>query len=417
MPKIDFGGRRNNIAVERNLLVYRKAYNQRYVFDLLPLRQWRMYAHQHTTRTVMSRILIEPALQAKRVELWHEFQQLGYEVILNRSSVQPEAADIALIDLTGGDTQLGLAALEHAEWPVNLPIIVLADTPPRKNHHLTVAGWLAAPFQTLEVIGAVRAALDARAAMNGQGDLAAVRTQLATTERERDDFESADQKKDEFISYISHELKNPMASIKGYSDLLRRRSSKVPDDPNRKGLEIISSQVGRMTLLLDQLLDFSRISMDRLQLELHAIDLVSIVERLAEESQSMTDRHVLQLVAETRPLITLGDENRLRQAMQYLLGNAIKFSPQSGTIVLTLTIDEHHANVAISDKGIGIPAEDQERIFERFERASNVDEQTPGMGLGLFLANELIARHGGIIALKSALGEGSTFTVKLPVAA
>lgn len=364
----------------------------------------------------MPRILIDQGQATKRPLLWHHFQEHGYELVSLPKGGPPPPADLALLDLTGQDSEAILAALDREDWPVDLPVLVLSNRRPKPTHYLTILGWLVAPFEILEIIGAVRATLQARAAMNGQGDLGDVRAQLAATERELGEYESADQKKDEFISYISHELKNPMASIKGYSDLMRRRLAKNPDDPNRKGLEIISAQIGRMTLLLDQLLDFSRISMNRLQLDLRPINLEQLAQRLIEESQPMTDKHALQLVVESQPFAVMGDESRLRQALQYIVGNAIKFSPAPSTIVVTLAqIDDQYAAVTVRDKGIGIPPEDIERIFERFERGSNVDEQMPGMGLGLFLAKEIITRHNGQISAESDLGEGSAFTLTLPV--
>ncbi|MBC8162348.1 MAG: HAMP domain-containing histidine kinase [Roseiflexaceae bacterium] len=333
-----------------------------------------------------------------------QLRQAGYEVL---DHIGDHAVDLVLIDLRqlAVPNLVDTAALAES----NAPIVVLADTPPAPLlGAIEIAGWLTTPVQAGEVVGAVRAILAARA-------LVAHRPPAVLVQHERDEYALADQKKDEFISYMSHELKNPMASIKGYADLLRRRLNKTPDDPNRKGLEIISAQVARMTLLLDQLLDFSRINMDRLQLNKRPTDLIDLTSRLIADMASVADRHALLLDADAAQLTATVDANRIQQALQYLIANAIKFSPQPGTIIISVHQHEQgQAQVVVRDRGVGIPEGDQQRVFERFYRASNAPEQS-GMGLGLFLARAIIQRHDGTIELESREGEGTALTVLLPL--
>ena len=260
---------------------------------------------------------------------------------------------IVLVDATGMAAETYIAALSNEPGFGTHPLVVLADAPPMAQFpEAYIIGWLVAPFDDCEVLGAIRAYMLAQHTRSAIG-----LQQAGERQTERAAFEETDRKKDEFISYISHELKNPMASIKGYADLMRRRLNKNPDDPNRKGLEIISTQVGRMTLLLDQLLDFSRINLDRLQLDRRPIDMVQLAQRLIEELQPTTQQHALQLVTQGTSVVIVADENRLRQALQYLLSNAIKFSPAAGTIVISAASNvTGGVHVAVSDKGIGIPS-------------------------------------------------------------
>ena len=322
-------------------------------------------------------------------------------------------AELILLDATAGGVEHMLPLVPPWAYTAGTPLLILANTPAVAIPNLLVGGWLTAPISDLEIVGAVRSLLAAHQAATPE--IMSLRERLATAEVARDALLFADQKKDEFISYISHELKNPMASIKGYADLMYRRSSKLAEDPNRKGLSIISNQVGRMTVLLDQLLDYSRISLDRLQLDLHPVNLVPLAQRLVDETQALTDRHAIQLVIEIQPMPVQADENRLRQAMLAIASNAIKFSPLAGTIVVRVTQSGDTAQIAVDDKGIGVPLADQPFIFDRFVRGSNIDAKHDGLGLGLFLAREIVTRHGGTIAVKSEVGNGSVFTIGLPI--
>lgn len=337
-----------------------------------------------------------------------------YNLIHGADFTTGDTTTIVLVDATGMAAETYIAALSNEPGFGTYPLFVLADAPPTGQFpEANLVGWFVTPFDDCEVLGAVQSYLLAQRARSTTATQQAGESQAA-----RRAFAESDRKKDEFISYISHELKNPMASIKGYADLMRRRLNKNPDDPNRKGLEIISAQVGRMTLLLDQLLDFSRINLDQLHLDRRPIDIVQLAQRLIEELQPTTHHHALQLVTQGTSVVIVADENRLRQALQYLLSNAIKFSPAAGTIVVSAAPNTAGGvQVAVSDKGIGIPTAEQQRVFERFYRASNVGDAHAGLGLGLYLASEIVARHGGQIDLVSALGEGSTFTIKLPAPA
>jgi signal transduction histidine kinase len=248
------------------------------------------------------------------------------------------------------------------------------------------------------------------------------------SQRQRAELERLDREKDEFISIISHELKNPLASIKGYAGLLQRRARKDKSlQAAVKGLEVIEQQVNRMSTLLDQLRDVSQIGMDRFMIEPAAQDLAELTQRIALDMQATTTEHQIELRLHNDPLICAIDEFRMSQVLGNLISNAIKYSPAGGAIevdVFRSALPPHlpldlangpWAVVTVSDQGIGIPADVQERLFQRFFRAPNTKGRISGMGLGLYITREIVQRHNGYIWVESVEGRGSTFGVALPL--
>ena len=247
--------------------------------------------------------------------------------------------------------------------------------------------------------------------------------------RQRQELERHDVEKDEFISIISHELKNPLASIKGYAGLLQRRAKKDKAAPaSVKGLDVIEQQVNRMNLLLDQLRDVSQIGMDRFEIEAAPLDVAELTQRIALEVQATSTEHELHLDMSDEPLIINADDFRLSQVMSNLISNAIKYSPGGGTVDIavrraaappcqaTPSGSGPWALITVRDHGIGIPQDVQDRLFQRFYRAPNTKGKISGMGLGLYITREIIHRHGGCMWLESQEGVGSLFGVALPLA-
>ncbi|WP_026370280.1 ATP-binding protein [Kallotenue papyrolyticum] len=250
----------------------------------------------------------------------------------------------------------------------------------------------------------------------------------AESNRHRQELELLDREKDEFISIISHELKNPLASIKGYAGLLQRRAKKDPTLQSAvKGLEVIEQQANRMSALLDQLRDVSQIGMDRFMIEPVPLDLTQLTQRVALDMQATTTSHEILLNIGAEPLMALIDEFRMSQVLSNLISNAIKYSPAGGPVEIEVyrsatpphqpleLMAREWAVVTVRDHGIGIPKEAQERLFQRFFRAPNAKGGISGMGLGLYITREIVQRHGGYIWVESAEGQGSTFGVALPL--
>ncbi len=235
-------------------------------------------------------------------------------------------------------------------------------------------------------------------------------------------LKEAERLKDEFVALVSHELKNPLTSIKGYTQLLRAqleaREGLALSEQERLCLQVVEEESDRLSALASDVIDVSRLQSGRLVLRIDELDLVALVRQVAEHLQITTKAHTLNLTAPHDSLWLHGDRNRLEQVLLNLIGNAIKYTPQGGPIDIAVTpsADGQHAEVCIHDSGIGIPQEQQARLFARFSRASNASAHgITGTGLGLFLCRELIERHGGRIWLKSEEGKGSTFSFVLPL--
>ncbi len=228
----------------------------------------------------------------------------------------------------------------------------------------------------------------------------------------------AERAKTDFVSNVSHELRTPLTSIKGYSDLLLCNAVGPLNEQQHHFLEIIQGSADRLTVLINDLLDISRIEGGRFKLETKPVRVETIIRDVAEMIRPQCDQKALCLMLDIQPDagLVLGDENRLTQVVTNLVSNACRYTPQGGCITLTLSQTDSTVRVDVSDTGIGIAPEDQSKIFQRFYRASNpLVQEVAGTGLGLPIARMLVEMHGGRMWLKSDIGVGSTFTFILPV--
>lgn len=227
---------------------------------------------------------------------------------------------------------------------------------------------------------------------------------------------------EEFLAHAAHEIKNPLASIKGYADLLLRRMSKDPADPYRKGLTTISQQVGRTTTLLDQISDITRLGTGALPIDRHMADFAVIADRVVQEYQSVDQQRTITFDRVDTELQGRFDQVRIAQVIGAVIGNAVKFSFDGGVInVLLRRADTGDgtgvARLSVSDTGVGVPDGEQERVFERFFRGSNIRGTYAGLGVGLYIARAVVDLHGGRIWLESQPGLKTTCHVALPLAA
>ncbi len=228
----------------------------------------------------------------------------------------------------------------------------------------------------------------------------------------------AQQEKDDFVSVVSHELKTPITSIKGYAQMLLRRAEDAGgDERDLKGLRIINDEVDRMVNLINQLLDVSRLETQRLELNHDRMDLVALTSDTVDRLQMTTSRHTLRLRAPEEPVWVEGDAVRLSQVLGNLLMNAIQYSPAGGPVEVSLQTQEGRAWVSVRDWGIGVAPEDQPHLFKRFYRGTRKGSSfLTGMGLGLYISREIVQRHGGDIVFHSQPGQGTTFLFWLPLA-
>jgi two-component system phosphate regulon sensor histidine kinase PhoR len=269
----------------------------------------------------------------------------------------------------------------------------------------------------LDVVGSEREL--PRALLGASADIVAGGLQQARlakqAETQRFELQTIRRQHDELLSLISHDLKNPMASIKGYADLLLRRSARTPDDPNRRGLQVISEQIVRMSSLLDTLLDVSRIAGARLHLDPHPADLARVIAQLVADMRDTAGGHEILLHGAEIECPSVFDRKRLRQAIEQVVRNALVYSPEGRPVELTLQKKNYEAILTVRDYGIGIPPGESERIFEPFFRASNT-MGVSGLGMGLYIAQQILGRHDGRIWYEAARGAGSTFFIEMPLA-
>lgn len=228
--------------------------------------------------------------------------------------------------------------------------------------------------------------------------------------------------KDEFTCIAAHELRTPLTILSGYVDMLLRQASRggtsPPSEQQQKAIAAIKNATLRLSMLTDDLLDVTRLQAGRLVLQPRPTNIISLVCEIAAQFQQTTEQHRLEVLTPKEPVIATVDESRLKQILTNIIGNAIKYSPLGGPILIALEEDSLHQQVRIKveDRGIGIPQHQQVRIFGRFIRAENAQAwEITGTGLGLYLCHELAALMGGNIWFNSKEGIGSTFFVSLPL--
>jgi PAS domain S-box-containing protein len=229
-----------------------------------------------------------------------------------------------------------------------------------------------------------------------------------------------EKRKDDFLQMVSHELKTPITSIKGYVQflisLLNDEEKTLPIlSPVKSSLVRVDIQIVRLTRLITEMLDLSRINSGKLDLQKSQFNLNELVVETIQDISHSNKTHTVNLHNDCQCDLT-ADRDRLGQVLINFINNAIKYSPKANTVdVRIFKTDKNEAAVSVKDWGIGISKDDQRKIFERFYRVEGKKEENfSGFGIGLFLANEIIQKHQGSILVDSDLGKGSTFTFLLP---
>jgi signal transduction histidine kinase len=232
-----------------------------------------------------------------------------------------------------------------------------------------------------------------------------------------------DRQRDEFLAAVSHDLRTPVAIIKGRTNLLQRavRHSDRPDPTEvASGLQTIDDSTVHLVRLIDELLDLMRLRMGHpVELDLAPTDLIEIVQRLAGENQKMSPDHPIRVDTEVDSLVGNWDKARLERVVSNLLSNAVKYGVHGGEIGISVGQERREgqdwALLAVRNHGLGIPAAELDRVFDVYYRGTNVSETISGTGVGLAGARHIVEQHGGAISADSVLGETTTFTVRLPL--
>jgi signal transduction histidine kinase len=233
-------------------------------------------------------------------------------------------------------------------------------------------------------------------------------------------LEETNRLKSEFLSIASHELKAPMTAILAHAQLLQRylrKESELRSHPVRlqENLAKIEAQTRRMNALVDDLLDWSRVSSGKMELRRAQGDLAAICRDVVEEQRLVSGR-LIELELPLKPVLLSVDGNRLAQVVTNLVSNALKYSSEQEPVRVTVAVSEREALIRVADSGPGIPEDQRRHIFELFYRTPEARHSVkPGLGLGLALCKEIVERHEGRIWCESMVGMGSTFVVSLPL--
>jgi len=328
-----------------------------------------------------------------------------------REEIQGKAHD-EIIRWSGKPDGLTLAEAEAENWPL---------TP---NAHLYVEGDLQRPEPPTIPVGITYAPLldadpapavgaDTSTASPG-GDHAVRRLRnIIVTVRDITHFRTADEIKSTFISIVSHELKTPVALIKGYASTLRRDDARWDKHIIQDSLTVIEDEADRLAKMIEDLLDASRLQAGGLSLNRADVFLPTLAARLAERFKTQTKLHTLLVDFPDNFPVILADETRVEQVLSNLISNAIKYAPK-GEIRISGQVRPEQVIVTVSDEGPGIDSRDMPHIFDRFYRADAAVRKTKGAGLGLFLARAIVEAHGGRIWLDPQPGSGARICFSLP---
>jgi PAS domain S-box-containing protein len=223
-----------------------------------------------------------------------------------------------------------------------------------------------------------------------------------------------EQRKDDFISMASHELRNPLTALKMQTQLVRKRLEKQSHHEAATALSRMERPVKQLERLIAELLDVSKIQAGSLEYVQEPVNLDALLREVTDTMHHLHPSHTILVRGSVQTSLT-GDRDRLGQVFTNLLSNAIKYSPHAKTVEINLSVSEEAVTIRVQDHGLGIPREQRDKIFERFYRMTGPRQKAiPGLGMGLYIVAEIVKHFGGTIVVDSVVGEGSTFTVILP---
>jgi two-component system CheB/CheR fusion protein len=338
-----------------------------------------------------------------------------------RAMISQSTAGVVQMDLGGRFTLVnrkfcGIVGYNESEL-LNMKMVDLVHEDDGKQNQalLSQLGTQGLPFDAEQRLvckdGSLRwVTVSVSAIRNQEGKSeAAVAVYHDITERK-----ALEQQKDEFIGIASHELKTPLTSIKSYAEIVLETLQKSKDNKAVALMQKLNSQIDRLTGLVRDLLDTTKITDGKLVLSFEKFNINKLVEEQLEEMKRLSDKHdLIHKAGILKPVE--GDRERIGQVLTNLVTNAIKYSPSGGKVIISTENKGNHLLVSVADKGIGIADKYKERVFDRFFRISNAELKTfPGMGLGLYISSIIIQRHGGTIDVKSKPGKGAVFRFTLP---
>jgi signal transduction histidine kinase len=360
-------------------------------------------ARFHVLREAINSTLetaITPLTQAE-VAANHERIQTELETVRN-TSIALGAFAIALM----------LAAMLMVERRIALPTRRLAaaaedisagiEPPPLPATHDDELGRLTATFNEM-----------VRKQSQTLKTLEAKNVEIAA---QNDRLLELDRLKDEFVATVSHELRTPLTAIVGYTDLLADSSTGPLSQEQQEFLQVLARNAEQLNQMVDDLLVAARIEAGIPKLERAPFPLIELLQEAIQSALPAAQaKNIILNLGDSEPVTIVGDRTRLGQAIDNLVCNAVKFTPPQGVVEVTNHTSDGQAVVEVRDSGIGIPADEQSHIFDRFYRSS-ISGSIPGTGIGLWLVKYVATAHGGSIHVQSEVGIGSVFTMQIPVA-
>lgn len=224
-------------------------------------------------------------------------------------------------------------------------------------------------------------------------------------------------RKNDFIAMVSHELKTPLTSLKGYVQVLLRKLRDSGEEKLQSVMEKANTQVEKMTTMINGFLDLSRLESGKLGIHHQQFDIADLIREVEEEILARVSTHEI-LFEPVQSLMINADPDKISHVLHNLISNATKYSPQGSQITVKCSNDGENSIVMINDQGMGISEQDLEKVFDRYFRVEDSKLSTvAGFGIGLYICKEIITRHGGRIWVESELGKGSTFTFSIPISA
>ncbi|PSB67897.1 hybrid sensor histidine kinase/response regulator [filamentous cyanobacterium CCP1] len=327
-------------------------------------------------------------------------------------SVERNLPDLILMDIHLAGEMDGIQAAEQIQSRFNVPVVYLTAYADRTTLTRVKAthpfGYIVKPFNESMLSTTIEVALSRHQIESS------IRNTLASTETVKRQAEAQSQSKSDLISMVSHELRNPLAVIRFATEILQQQGGQMTLERYHRLLEQIQMAADSLNYLLEDVLTLERTGSEQLECFPSPIEIVGFCQEQMETLKLGTGKvYTLTLSPQADRCTVFLDSKLLWHLLNNLLSNAIKYSPQGGEIQLGVSWDEQTVCLKVQDQGIGIPPDAQPKLFDPFYRADNVG-RIPGTGLGLAIARQCVILQGGEIDVESAIGQGTTFRVKLP---
>ncbi|MEM7580563.1 MAG: ATP-binding protein [Mastigocoleus sp.] len=367
-----------------------------------------------------TKILIVEDEQIIAEDIRETLEDIGYQVVGTVSTGEdaiPLAASsrphLVLMDILLAGEMDGIEASKHIQSHFNIPVVYLtanADKVTLKRVKETHPfGYVLKPFDDKILATTIDIALSRHEVE------VEMRKSLIISQNEKQEVECQMQHKSQYMNMAAHELRNPIAAIKLGAEILKCYGSNMPVEKVQKHIQRIESATDSLNQILEEMLTLGKTESGKIECDLKSIDIINFCEEIVESQRiTMSQNYTLNFYPDIQKRYADVDEKLLWHLLNNLLSNAVKYSPDGGAVSLSLDWEEQYVCFRVKDEGIGIPLEAQAQLFEPFQRARNVGE-IPGTGLGLAIVKQCIILHQGFIEIESAVNEGTTFIVRLPI--